>query len=52
MCHLQGDIRLTPFYKVEEVQKRVLEHVAWINEHMDGLPSPSTSFRNSVSSYK
>lgn len=46
----QGDIRLTPFYKVEDVQKRMQEHVAWVNEHIDGLPAASASFRNSVRS--
>jgi acetylornithine deacetylase len=47
-CDISGDIRLTPFYKVEDVQKRMQEHVAWVNEHIDGLPAASASFRNSL----
>lgn len=48
-CEVSGDIRLTPFYKVEAVQQRVQEYVQWINEHIDELPTASPSFRNSVS---
>jgi len=34
-----GDIRLSPFYGVEECMQKVEEYVAYVNEEMERLPS-------------
>eukprot|EP01127_Copromyxa_protea_P001312 TRINITY_DN11337_c0_g1_i1.p2 TRINITY_DN11337_c0_g1~~TRINITY_DN11337_c0_g1_i1.p2 ORF type:complete len:443 (+),score=151.53 TRINITY_DN11337_c0_g1_i1:38-1330(+) len=43
-CTIQGDIRLTPFYKVEDAKAAVEKYVKEINENITALPTRGPGF--------
>jgi len=47
---IQGDIRLTPFYKVKDVQDAIQKYVADINSNITSLPTRGSVFKNEVMS--
>jgi len=49
IASIQGDIRLTPFYKVKDVQDAILKYVADINANVTSLPTRGSVFKNELS---
>lgn len=47
-CTIQGDIRLTPFYKIADAKAAVEKYVQEINDNVTALPTRGPGFSYEV----